>query len=101
MWRIAADTGGTFTDCHALDPQGRESRCKVLSTGHLRAVAASGTEAVFKLSGLPPLPAGLLKGFQINAVGTADIRTITAMTVPRARSRSMRRQHGNPAPCWS
>jgi hypothetical protein len=26
-WRIATDTGGTFTDCHALDPVGRESRC--------------------------------------------------------------------------
>ncbi|MBB5030674.1 hydantoinase B/oxoprolinase family protein [Prosthecobacter vanneervenii] len=78
MWRIAADTGGTFTDCHALDPQGQESRCKVLSTGHLRAVVAGGTDAVFQLSGLPPLPAGLLNGFQVNTVGMSDARTITA-----------------------
>ncbi|TLD69781.1 5-oxoprolinase [Phragmitibacter flavus] len=38
-WRIAADTGGTFTDCHALAPDGTEHRAKVLSSGCLRAVA--------------------------------------------------------------
>lgn len=77
-WCIATDTGGTFTDCHALDPQGRESRCKVLSTGHLRAVVAGSMEARVSLTGLPPLPAGFLVGFQINAVGAAAVRTITA-----------------------
>ncbi|CAN5875215.1 hypothetical protein BH11VER1_BH11VER1_32570 [soil metagenome] len=35
-WRIAADTGGTFTDCHALCPLGTEKRIKVLSSGCLR-----------------------------------------------------------------
>ncbi|MCF7788114.1 MAG: hydantoinase B/oxoprolinase family protein [Prosthecobacter sp.] len=77
-WRIAADTGGTFTDCHALDPQGHESRCKVLSTGHLRAILASSTDTSVRLSGLPPLPASFLVGFQLNAVGEAQVRTITA-----------------------
>lgn len=37
MWRISADTGGTFTDCYAVTPDGGELRCKVLSTGCLRA----------------------------------------------------------------
>ncbi len=77
-WHIAADTGGTFTDCHALDPQGRESRCKVLSTGHLRAVLASWTSSHFRLSGLPPLPDNFLRGFLINGVGSTEVRTITA-----------------------
>lgn len=77
-WCIAADTGGTFTDCHALDPQGRESRCKVLSTGHLRAVVASSTNIHVRLSGLPPLPASFLAGFHINDVGSTEVRTITA-----------------------
>ena len=36
MWRIAADTGGTFTDCHGLAPDGAEHRVKVLSSGCLR-----------------------------------------------------------------
>jgi 5-oxoprolinase (ATP-hydrolysing) len=75
-WRIAADTGGTFTDCHALDPQGRESRCKVLSTGHLRAVWDCKPSFQTRLSGHPPLPDGFLNGFQIKAVGDASHRTI-------------------------
>jgi len=85
-WRIAADTGGTFTDCHALDPQGRESRCKVLSTGHLRATlsnrgipapsdgARNGPDTF--LSGLPPLPNGLLRGFSIRSLTHPESRQI-------------------------
>lgn len=76
-WCIAADTGGTFTDCHALDPQGRESRCKVLSTGHLRAILSeAGTPA--RLSGLPPLPDAFLVGFRIKAIGDNDSRIVTS-----------------------
>ncbi|MCB1276198.1 hydantoinase B/oxoprolinase family protein [Prosthecobacter sp.] len=78
-WRIAADTGGTFTDCHALDPLGRESRCKVLSTGHLRAVLASKTGTLVHLSGLPPLPSAVLVGFRIHAVGESYHRTIVSL----------------------
>jgi 5-oxoprolinase (ATP-hydrolysing) len=76
-WRIAADTGGTFTDCHALDPQGRETRCKVLSTGHLSAVWDSKPSFSTRLSGLPPLPSGFLIGFQIKAIDDASQRIIT------------------------
>jgi len=39
-WRICADTGGTFTDCLAVDPSGRAHRAKVLSSGALRASVA-------------------------------------------------------------
>ncbi len=35
-WKIAIDTGGTFTDCLALDPDRQRHRLKVLSSGHLR-----------------------------------------------------------------
>jgi 5-oxoprolinase (ATP-hydrolysing) len=35
-WDIWVDTGGTFTDCVALDPSGRWHRAKVLSSGALR-----------------------------------------------------------------
>ncbi len=77
-WRIAADTGGTFTDCHALDPQGRETRCKVLSTGHLRAVWDCKPSFPTRLSGLTPLPKGFLIGFQIKAIGDASHRIITS-----------------------
>ena len=35
-WRIFVDTGGTFTDCLAIDPTGRLHRAKVLSSGSVR-----------------------------------------------------------------
>ena len=37
LWQIRVDTGGTFTDCLADDPAGRTHRCKVLSSGTVRA----------------------------------------------------------------
>lgn len=40
-WDVWIDTGGTFTDCVARDPQGRHHRAKVLSTGALRARAVA------------------------------------------------------------
>jgi 5-oxoprolinase (ATP-hydrolysing) len=40
-WRIWIDTGGTFTDCLALDPGGVLHRTKVLSSGALRATVAA------------------------------------------------------------
>ncbi len=36
-WRVRIDTGGTFTDCVALDPHGETHRTKILSSGVLRA----------------------------------------------------------------
>ncbi len=36
-WRLAIDTGGTFTDCIAVAPDGRVMRIKTLSSGALRA----------------------------------------------------------------
>ncbi|MEM1182907.1 MAG: hydantoinase/oxoprolinase family protein, partial [Acidobacteriota bacterium] len=40
QWRIWIDTGGTFTDCLALSPEGRRVQVKVLSSSALRATAA-------------------------------------------------------------
>ncbi len=36
IWRVWVDTGGTFTDCVALSPQGDVHRAKALSTAALR-----------------------------------------------------------------
>lgn len=35
-WKIWIDTGGTFTDCLAVDPAGNKTRIKVLSSSCLR-----------------------------------------------------------------
>lgn len=39
-WLIATDRGGTFTDCCAIDPEGRRHRTKLLSSGRLRMAVA-------------------------------------------------------------
>ncbi len=36
-WRLCIDTGGTFTDCLAVDPQGGRRRAKILSSSTFRA----------------------------------------------------------------
>ncbi|TKT89715.1 hydantoinase B/oxoprolinase family protein [Dyadobacter frigoris] len=36
IWKISIDTGGTFTDCLATDPDGLITRIKVLSSARLR-----------------------------------------------------------------
>ncbi|MDH3784977.1 MAG: hypothetical protein OEV00_06590, partial [Acidobacteriota bacterium] len=36
MWRIAVDTGGTFTDALGIDPDGHTHIVKILSHGALR-----------------------------------------------------------------
>lgn len=68
-WRIATDTGGTFTDCYALTPQGEEVRCKVLSTGCLRSqvVRCSGSEVV--IADDWRTVDGFFAGFVLRAVG--------------------------------
>lgn len=76
-WRIATDTGGTFTDCHALDPQGRENRCKVLSTGCLRAAVVLCQGLHVRLSGLPALAPDFLTGFQVRTLNGSDSRLVT------------------------
>lgn len=40
-WQFSIDVGGTFTDCMAIEPSGTTRRLKLLSTGRLRARAAS------------------------------------------------------------
>lgn len=71
MWRVSADTGGTFTDCHALTPEGGEMRCKVLSTSCLRTrVVASADEVV--IADDWSLPDDFLIGFSAR---TADGET--------------------------
>jgi len=74
LWHIWADTGGTFTDCLAVDPAGRLHRAKVLSTSALRArVAERCGPAVFCLTaGWTAgwnLPAGFFRGYAFRLLG--------------------------------
>jgi 5-oxoprolinase (ATP-hydrolysing) len=73
-WHLAIDTGGTFTDCLAVDPEGRLRRAKVLSTAALRTrIAARLGEAAVRLSPLggagSPLPADFFAGCALRLLG--------------------------------
>ncbi|HEY2737416.1 MAG TPA: hydantoinase/oxoprolinase family protein, partial [Thermoanaerobaculia bacterium] len=69
-WRLWADTGGTFTDCLAVDPAGRLHRAKVLSTSALRSrVAERHGPAALRLAAGWPVPAGFFNGYAFRVLG--------------------------------
>lgn len=74
MWRISADTGGTFTDCHALTPQGEERRCKVLSTSCLRSRVVRLVGRSLYVSDDWGLPDAFLTGFFLRLQTRSPIR---------------------------
>jgi len=63
-WRLWADTGGTFTDCLAVDPEGRLHRAKVLSTSALRGrIAERVGPAALRLEMAWHVPRDFFRGF--------------------------------------
>ena len=71
-WLIAADRGGTFTDCLSRDPMGRVRRCKVLSRGVLRMAVEQRIGAQTLMVRLPEedLPEAVV----LRAVGVCGVR---------------------------
>jgi len=73
LWRIWADTGGTFTDCLAVDPAGRLHRAKVLSTsavrGRIAARKAADAADTVRIEPGWPVPAGFFRGFAFRLLG--------------------------------
>ncbi|MEE2680778.1 MAG: hydantoinase B/oxoprolinase family protein [Planctomycetota bacterium] len=77
-WRIAIDTGGTFTDGIGIAPDGAIRRVKVLSNASIRVGArfmeeSGGHELTFR--GLEPA-AGLLRGFTVAHPGGPVLGTV-------------------------
>jgi 5-oxoprolinase (ATP-hydrolysing) len=65
-WSFFVDTGGTFTDCLALDPHGTVHRAKVLSRGSLSArIASVASGNCLKLAGSPDWPDDFPVGFRL------------------------------------
>ncbi|HZI63259.1 MAG TPA: hydantoinase/oxoprolinase family protein, partial [Thermoanaerobaculia bacterium] len=71
-WRLWVDTGGTFTDCLAIDPLGRVGRAKVLSSGALRGrvVRQLGPRRL-EISARWRVPAGFFSGAAFRTLGEA------------------------------
>lgn len=65
-WRIFVDTGGTFTDALAVDPEGNLSRCKVLSRSCLRCrIVGKGEHGEWILDADWKLPDGFFTGYEM------------------------------------
>jgi len=74
LWHIWADTGGTFTDCLAVDPAGRLHRAKVLSTSAVRGrIAARNGPGSVRVETGWPVPAGFFRGFTVRLLGDGGL----------------------------
>ncbi|HST60636.1 MAG TPA: hydantoinase B/oxoprolinase family protein, partial [Longimicrobium sp.] len=70
-WQIWIDTGGTFTDCLALDPTGTLRRAKVLSSSALRAVVADVESAdTLRIGEEWGAAAGVVDGLEMRVLGS-------------------------------
>lgn len=68
-WKIWIDTGGTFTDCLAMDPTGNLQRIKVLSSGKLRGIINHYHRNELQVSVSWPLQADIFTGYQLRIDG--------------------------------
>lgn len=68
-YKIFVDTGGTFTDCIGIDPQGRRKRLKVLSNSSLRGTITDIISPVeFTIKESWKLPRDLIRGFSFRVL---------------------------------
>ncbi len=69
-WQVSIDTGGTFTDCVARDPDGRPHHAKVLSSSALRGTLLARLDARRLRVGVDwDAPADFVKGFRFRRLG--------------------------------
>lgn len=86
-WEILVDTGGTFTDCIARDPQGGVHRAKVLSTSALRAtVVEAPRDGTLRISASWTAPPDFLTGFEVRVQGReASLGTVRSFDPEEGR----------------
>jgi len=69
-WQIRIDTGGTFTDCLAVDPQGNIHTAKVLSSGALRGIIREKIDDFhFRIHEKWSAPDDFIRGFAFGLLG--------------------------------
>ena len=71
-WQVSIDTGGTFTDCVARDPEGRRHHAKVLSSSALRGrVSAAHDSTHLRVDVAWSAPRDFVRGFSFRPLGGA------------------------------
>ncbi|CAN5313167.1 hydantoinase B/oxoprolinase family protein [soil metagenome] len=75
MYQIWIDTGGTFTDGLALDPDGNLHRTKVLSSSRLRGQLVDGKLVA------PWLTAQIFDGYQLRIIETGEAFSIESLQI--------------------
>lgn len=66
-WKFWIDTGGTFTDCVAIDPEGKRQEIKVLSNGVLRGMITQQVEPkVYSFIHQWPINEDIFRGYNLN-----------------------------------
>ncbi len=84
-WQIWIDTGGTFTDCLALDPDGKFHREKVLSSSALRGSIEEVLSAKsIRINTTWRVPADFIRGFQYCSLEKGHSETLVEKYDPSA-----------------
>ncbi|WP_247235139.1 hydantoinase B/oxoprolinase family protein [Telluribacter sp. SYSU D00476] len=79
-WKIWIDTGGTFTDCLAIDPSGQRHRAKVLSSGYLRGRIIRKVDANYYEFEAPwQHPSHLLNGYHFRLQGSHSMTKLLSI----------------------
>ncbi|MCB0552548.1 MAG: hydantoinase B/oxoprolinase family protein [Phaeodactylibacter sp.] len=73
QWQIWIDTGGTFTDCIAISPEGQTQRIKVLSSSCLRGRLLDRTSpASYRISHNWPINEDIFSGYTFRLLGQSQ-----------------------------
>lgn len=77
-WQIWIDTGGTFTDCLARDPEGKLQRLKILSSACIRGTLLDTNDALrFRISTQWGISDPIFEGYRFRAQGfNARVRSL-------------------------
>lgn len=79
-WKIWMDTGGTFTDCIAIDPSQNVNRLKVLSSGVLRGkILQSLSRNSFQVEMSLPTTQDIFKGFELRLLNSKQKAVIHSL----------------------
>jgi len=86
-WQIWVDTGGTFTDCIAIAPDGEHKVVKVLSSSALRGkiLSGSGADNAYHIQQQWSAPDDFIKGFSFSLLEESDVSAkVTSFDVNRS-----------------